>query len=163
MLFLGAMVASLHLLGCRATTDRSGVLPEAVAEHLDPSARWTVVYWPTPDECAACTAGIDRALDEAAARHPDLHVMTVLPSPAPAHAERANAGHHPGKVVTLDEPTWQRARTIVPLPRVEVWTGSGQLVLLRSLPTVAAQGDLLLQELEWSRAFTRPTESEGGT
>jgi hypothetical protein len=129
---------------------------DPVAVRLAAPHRMAVLYWPRIGECTLAEIRIARALGELGRRFPDIELLTLLPDGAD---EGGRYGvPYPGEVVKLTPEDYVRQRAVAPLPRVEVWSGGGALLLLRSIPPLAAQADLLVEEIEWSRAFTRPLE-----
>jgi len=131
---------------------------DPVAIRLADPHRMAVVYWPRIGECTLAEIRLARALGELEHRFPDIELLTLLPEGAD---ESGRYGvPYPGEVVKLTPEDYVRQRAVAPLPRVEVWSGGGALLLLRSIPPLAAQADLLLEEIEWSRAFTRPLEPD---
>lgn len=154
----------LLMLACAGSDHRRAALfgldgDDPVQRHLAEPARLSVVYWPAVDGCGPCELGVVRALAEVEGEFgADTRVLTVVP---PALGDRFAERHRlewPGTVVELDRSRYDEQRALAPLPRVEVWSAAGELLLLRSLPANLAAGKLLAEEVLWCRSFTGPLE-----
>lgn len=51
---------------------------------------------------------------------------------------------------------YSRAASLAPRPRIEIWSATGELLLLRSIPSYASQVEMLDEELLAARWFTKP-------
>ena len=124
-------------------------------------ARLTVIYWPA-EGCPACGAPIEVALSEVVERFPDIRWIEVVPASSahpPVSSTRRDAPKR--QRVSMDENSYARHLAPGPLPRIEVWSADGDLLLLRSVPPQAAQAALLVEEITWSRSFTAPLPTGG--
>lgn len=157
----------LAAAGCAGADHRREVLfgldgDDPVQRHLAEPARLSVVYWPAIEGCGPCELGVVRTLEEVqAAFGADTRVLTVVPPALGARFAERNRLEWPGTVVELDRSRYDQQRALGPLPRVEVWSAAGELLLLRSLPANLAAGNLLADEILWCRSFTGPLEEEG--
>jgi hypothetical protein len=133
---------------------------DPVARRLAAPHRMAVVYWPAIGRCSPAELRFARALADLARRFPDMEVVTVIPDGTDGDGLSGVA--FPGVVVALGPAAYGRQRALAPLPRVEVWSGAGEPLLLRSIPPLEAQAELLAEEIEWSRAFTRPLAVKPG-
>lgn len=116
--------------------------------------RLTVVFAPELSGCAPQHMQIVKALNEFARQSPDAGVVVVFPDQVERSAlTRALFGELPqGRLVSMSSHEWNAESRVSPRPRIEVWSGTGELLLLRSVPIAAAE-DEILDELLWSRAF----------
>jgi hypothetical protein len=136
---------------------------DPVQRHLADPTRLAVVYWPAIGGCGPCEVGVVQALSEVEAEHgEDTRVLTVVPPGAGDRFAEMHRLRWPGTVVEMALPRYEAQRAIGPLPRVEVWSAAGDLLLLRSLPANLAAGQLLAEEILWCRSFTAPLDVEGG-
>lgn len=136
---------------------------DPVQRHLATPARLSVVYWPAMDGCGACEIGVARTLSEVESRYAgDTRVVTVVPPGLGSRFAETFRVAWPGTVVELDRARYDVQRELGPLPRVEVWSANGDLLLLRSLPANLASGRILEDEILWCRSFTAPLEAKEG-
>jgi hypothetical protein len=80
-------------------------------------------------------------------------VITVLPQNL---SYRSKSLTLPGQIVEVEQAEYGRFAKLAPQPRIEIWSGSGELLLLRSIPNYSTQGALLDGEYLAARSFTAP-------
>lgn len=119
--------------------------------------RLAVVYWPALRGCTVCDVMLIEKL-EAWQEDPvigrGLTVVTAVPT---AFTDSSiGSTQLPGEVVRLPSAEYRPAAALAPVPRLEVWRGDGQLLLLRSIPSYTSQLALLDEELLAARWFTAP-------
>ena len=112
--------------------------------------RLTVVFVPQSWACNLANATAARVVDRLAKRYAaDTATLYVIPTewrgPLPFHSERL------GETVEVPQAVLAEEHRTVPLPRLEIWTSDGELLLLRSLDKF--EEDALYEELESSRTF----------
>jgi hypothetical protein len=117
-------------------------------------SRLTVVFAPELSGCVPQHMQIVQALKEFARRTPDAGVVVLYPDQVERSAlTRALFGEAPpGRLVSMPRDEWERESRVSPRPRLEVWSGRGELLLLRSVAIAASEEDIL-HDLLWSRAF----------
>lgn len=117
-------------------------------------SRVTVVFAPELSGCVPQHMQIVKALKEFARQSPDAGVIVLSPDHVERSAlTRALFGEPPpGRLVSIPRPEWDQESRVSPRPRIEVWSGKGELLLLRSVAISASEDDLL-HDLLWSRTF----------
>jgi hypothetical protein len=118
--------------------------------------RLSIAFHPKLDGCEAQHIAIIRALRRVQLEYQDVEVVTVLPD-ARAALRGLLGEELPGRTVALDSRAYVAQGEVSPRPRLEVWSQSGQLLLLRSVPPSASE-ESIYQEVIWSRAFTGNAE-----
>jgi hypothetical protein len=117
-------------------------------------SRLTVVFAPELSACVPQHMQIVKALKEFARQSPDAGVVVVIPDQVErSSVTRALFGEPPpGRLVSMSRHEWDAENRVSPRPRIEVWSGKGELLLLRSVAISASEDDLL-RDLLWSRTF----------
>lgn len=133
---------------------------DAIFAVLRPGARWTVLFVPQIEACTPQEIYVVNALKRAALEFSDLEVLTIIPRGLPERViERGVFGKaFPGRLVTVSAESWRREQRVAPRPRIEVWTGRGELLLMRSIPPSISE-EALYEEVLWSRGFTEPLQA----
>ncbi|HEY0158520.1 MAG TPA: hypothetical protein VGF28_14655 [Thermoanaerobaculia bacterium] len=125
-------------------------------EAIQPSdgSRLTVVFAPELNGCVPQHMQIVKALKDFARQSPDAGVVVLSPDDVERSAvTRSLFGEPPpGRLVPIPREAWNEETRVSPRPRIEVWSGKGELLLLRSVATAASEEELLT-ELLWSRTF----------
>ena len=126
--------------------------PTVTAKLAERSAdrRLTVVFAPESWACNLANATAARVVDRLAdAYSGDTTTLYVIPAEGPGSVlfqdERSR------ETVAVPRAVLEQEHRIVPLPRLEIWTSEGELLLLRSLDKF--EEDALYEELESSRSF----------
>jgi hypothetical protein len=113
-----------------------------------------VLFTPDFEHCTPETMRISRALRRIAAEYSDTRVFTLRPaSRAGITAEYGET--LPGAPLTIPDAAYAAQRGLAPTPRIEVWSGEGRLLLMRSLPRVVTEKEVY-DEVLWARSFTAP-------
>ena len=159
-----AMIPCL-LAGCHRRGDaRARVFPSSNALSIEArpnGSSMAVIYWPQVYGCVPCERPALQSLSLASVQSPDIRLIMVLPEGAPNIADRVSVAWH-GSIVRLDRRSYERQKTITPLPRVEVWDRGGQLLLLKSIPPNFVQAAALGDEVRWAKARATPASRVGG-
>jgi hypothetical protein len=117
-------------------------------------ARLHVLFTPDLARCTPEVMQVARALRRIAAEHSDMRVWTILPRSGAA--TRTLYGEAlPGRRLVVAEAAVAAEGELAPVPRIEVWTGDGRLLLLRSVARTVRE-DELYDEILWTRSFTAP-------
>lgn len=164
VIFAGAALVLLTMQSARSVSGTSaaprhprsllfGPLASPITEALNGHARLTVLFFPGVGQCKAQELAAIRALRKIGREAPGVLILTVLPTSLAATARFGE--EPPGKVVRMGAERFGAEARIAPTPRIEVWSGSGQLLLMRSLPSNANEGEIHEQIL-WTRSFTAP-------
>lgn len=152
-----AAVSSCRGIGCEKRDSSSTIHPETVTQALSATPhRLAVVYWPEPGGCTACDTMVTHALTRwlAEATVPEeLFVLTVLPQDV---SHRPRSLKLPGRILEIERAAYDRFAKLAPRPRVEIWSGPGELLMLRSIPNYSTQVALLDGEYRAARSFTAP-------
>lgn len=146
--------------GCARGGDSPWELePKPVAEWLQKTPhRLAVVYWPALRGCTVCDSMLSEKLDHwIQDRSQDGEIVVATVVPADATAKQVGVTSLPGEVLQVASEEYARAATLAPRPRIEIWSASGELLLLRSIPSYASQVELLDEELLAARWFTKPS------
>ncbi len=147
-------------MACRGASDETGALgltlhpPEVTRLLAATPHRLAVVYWPAPGGCEACDSMIVETLKRwtsETSSPADLLIVTLLPE-----QHRSRALSFPGTIVAVEKTLYARLAKLAPQPRVEIWSGAGHLLLLRSIPNFSTQVAMLDEELFAARSFTAP-------
>lgn len=114
----------------------------------------TVVFAPDVSGCVPQHMQIVKALKEFARKSPDSAVVVLLPDDVERSVlTRALYGElPPGRLLSMSRAEWDAESRVSPRPRLEVWSETGELLLLRSVPLAASEDDIL-HDLLWTRAF----------
>lgn len=135
----------------------STIQPEFVTQALRATPhRLAVVYWPAPGGCSACDAMVAQTLTSwltEAAVPEELLVLTVLPKNL---SYRPKSLKFPGRIVEVEPAEYGHFAQLSPQPRIEIWSGPGELLMLRSIPNYSTQVALLDGEYLAARSFTAP-------
>lgn len=157
--------AVFSILAMQISCSRSGGAlwsgqPQQVAKWMGRTPhRLAVVYWPALRGCTVCDSMLIEKLNQwitTAAEGADVVVATVVP--ADATAKKIGESALPGHVIEVDIAEYSRAAAMSPRPRIEIWSATGELLLLRSVPNYASQVEMLDEELLAARWFTKPLE-----
>jgi hypothetical protein len=132
-----------------------------VPDVLKPEARWTVLFVPRIESCSPQEIEVVRALARLTKEFSDLEVATLIPEHTPSgRVGRGVFGlPFPGSVARTSTARWQQEERIAPRPRIEVWSGRGELLLMRSIPSSVSE-QAIYEEVLWARAFTSPVSEE---
>lgn len=145
--------------GAAAGTAGSQGPDGALERALAVPARLTVVYWPATGECMPPEMAVIGVLEELAAEHADLRVVTVVARGVGAQDPRYGLDY-PGEVVEIDPAELDEEGRFGPRPRVAAWGSDGELLFVRSLPPVVSEALRLREEIAWTRALTEPLDAE---
>ncbi|MGH9382040.1 MAG: hypothetical protein ACRD2Z_15710 [Thermoanaerobaculia bacterium] len=164
----GAFLAAIQLLtGATIFAQEAFVHPrarlfgdgaESVLSDLSPDeTRWVILFAPRIEACTPQEVRLVQALERLQGDFPDLVVRTLLPEAfSDALVERGIFGQaFPGTLVRVSSGNWLREDRVTPRPRLEVWSGKGELLLLRSLPPTVSE-EAIYDEVLWTRSFTEP-------
>lgn len=124
-------------------------------------ARLVVVFSPQVEACSPEHIEIVDALSRLQASMRDVMVLTLVPDNV-SHAQIRRSLFDkppPGHVLQIAREAWNAENTFSPRPRVEVWSGSGQLLLLKSMAGISLS-EQIVQEITWCRSFTHPVSPE---
>lgn len=146
------LLATITLLSCGRSNPAS-LHPEPITRALAAKPhRLAVVFWPQLSGCASCDQMISAVISEwQAAPNAEMAVVSVVPD----HA-RANDPWLPGVIVRMKPEDYKRHAGKSPLPRVEIRSADGTLLLSRSIPSNGIQAELLTEEMLAARSFTAP-------
>lgn len=112
--------------------------------------RLTVIFVPEAWACNLANAAAARVVDRLAESYAeDTSALYVIP--AESQERLALTGGPPGETVTVPHAVLAEEHRSAPLPRLEIWTSEGELLLLRSLDKF--EEEALYEELESSRTF----------
>lgn len=158
-LWVGLLALSTALGADREVHPRERIFPTTgffpLRQELNRPARLHILYYPNLGDCAPYEIGIVRALKRLEREFQDVQIVTVVP-----HAYRDLRHIYgellPGLVLDLaDDRSYGKEKNLSPMPRLEVWSGDRQLLLLKSVPPVATE-EGIYEELLWARHFTKP-------
>ena len=142
------------------THARAALFPSPQAmlltDQLAKSARLNVLFHPEIGRCEPQQIAVILALRRLTEGHSDINVVTVSPKAAAGHPTLFGEPL-PGRLLVVENATYASEGRISPRPRLEVWSGDGRLLLLRSIPPVVTE-EGIYQDLLWSLAFTRPVD-----
>jgi hypothetical protein len=145
-----------------APTDhpRARLFKGSPEDALRPGARWTVLFVPRIEACTPQEVYVVKALKRVALEFSDLEVLTVIPQGLSSRViERGVFGEaFPGRLIKVSAESWRQEERVAPRPRVEVWSGRGELLLMRSIPSSISE-EALYEEVLWTRAFTEPAQA----
>ncbi|KAB2965405.1 MAG: hypothetical protein F9K16_02035 [Thermoanaerobaculia bacterium] len=169
ILFMVSVVSMIVVMGGRTAeiSESSEVAPFESPAGIQRALRATpcrlaAVYWPAVRGCTVCDAMLIEKIGEWQ-RDPvlgeGLVVVTAIPTEFTGFA--IGSARLPGELVRLARSEYAPAAAISPLPRLELWSGSGQLLLLRSIPSYMSQMAILDEEFLAARWFTSPLDEEG--
>lgn len=130
---------------------------EVIADLPRDGTRWVALFAPRVEACTPQEVAVAEALERLQEEFPDLVVRTLVPEGLDGRAvERGIFGRpFPGTLVRVAAAGWSREDRVAPRPRLEVWSGKGELLLLRSLPPTVSE-EVVYDEVLWARAFTEP-------
>jgi len=147
------LLATVTLLSCARPDSTIGSHPEQVTHALAAKPhRLAVVFLPQVSGCNSCDQMISAVISEwQAAPDAEMVVVSVIPDRA-----QPNDPWLPGAIVRLKPEDYRRYKGKSPLPRVQVWSADGTLLLSRSVPNNGLQAELLTEEMLAARSFTAP-------
>lgn len=145
------LLATITLLSCGRSTPGTDY-PEPISRTLAAKPhRLAVVFLPQLSGCASCDQMISSVISEwQTMPNAEVAVVSVIPS------TKANDPWLPGEIVRLTPEDYKRYAARSPLPRVEIWSADGSLLLSRSVPNYGSQAELLTEEMLAARSFTAP-------
>lgn len=91
-----------------------------------------VVFTPDSWGCQAADAALASAVGGFAGEHREVAVFSLIPESRRTERPHAFGQPLPGHVLVLGDETMLRESRIAPLPRLEIWTSDGRLLLLKS-------------------------------
>jgi hypothetical protein len=144
--------AAMLLLACgRSHTVASD--PEPITRAFGAKHhRLAVIFLPQFSGCSSCDQMLSAVISEwQAAPDAQMTVVTVIPD-----RPRPNDPWLPGTIVRLKPGEYERYVGGAPLPRVEIRSADGSLLMSRSVPNYGSQADLLTEEMLAARSFTAP-------
>ena len=149
---LACVLVAMAMLSCARSTP-APTHPQPVTRALAAKPhRLAVVFWPQLSGCSSCDQMISAVIAEwQTAPDAELAVVTVVPE-----RERPDDPWLPGTIVRMTPDDYSSHARGAPLPRVEIWSGTGQLLLRRSVPNTGSQVELLTEEMLAARSFTTP-------
>lgn len=119
--------------------------------------RLAVVYWPALRGCTVCDSMLIEKLDHwIKDREQDGEIVVATVVPADSTAKQVGVSSLPGQVIQVASAEYSRAASLAPRPRIEIWSATGELLLLRTIPSFASQVEMLDEELLAARWFTKP-------
>lgn len=132
---------------------------EILTDLMQNGPRWVVLFAPRVEACTPQEVAVAAALERLQSDFPELVVRTLLPESLPEmQVERGIFGHpYPGTLIRVATGNWERENRVAPRPRLEVWSGKGELLLMRSLPSNVSE-NAIYDEVLWARAFTDPPD-----
>jgi len=170
---VAAVLLALCACACRVSSENAGEGAEnsrarlfaaagqdgVLTGRLAGTTRLVVLFTPDFERCTPETMRISRALRQIAAEFSDTRVFTLRPaSRVGVTAEYGEA--LPGTPLTIPDAAYTAQRGLAPTPRIEVWSGGGRLLLMRSLPRVVTEKEVY-DEVLWARSFTAPSAASG--
>lgn len=152
------LFAAVALLACgRGETKARHPEPVSRALQANPH-RLAVVFWPQLSGCSSCDQMISAVIAEwKAAPDAEVAVVTVMPDTVTRQDPWL-----PGTIVRLPLNDYKQHAGGAPLPRVELWSGRGELLMSRSVPNYGSQAALLHEEMLAARSFTAPVAVAAG-
>jgi hypothetical protein len=163
------IICSLGVLSAAVAGSASAEHPRerlfaAQSEHslsavLGSGARLIVIYTPNIEECMPQEIYVTAALERLAREVPAAKIVTLVP--VGVHSSVIDRGifgvPFPGSLMKISRRQWREADQVAPRPRIEVWSGDGRLLLMRSIPSAVSLEEIY-HEMLWTLAFTEPPE-----
>ncbi len=142
--------------GPATRSTRAGLFPDSHSAELE--ARLTldeelaVFYWPAVELCDPAAVAAAVALEKLAREEQTIRVTTIVPKGTRNAIERLGVPY-PGETLEVPPRQYHAAGWLVPLPRVEVWSRDGRLMLLKAIPPNPNQATQLGEEIRWFLAI----------
>lgn len=123
----------------------------APAMAVDGERAIVVVFTPDSWGCQAADAALASAVGSFAGEHREVAVFSLIPESRRTERPHAFGQPLPGSVLVLGDETMLREARLAPLPRLEIWTSDGRLLLIKSYRHALEES--VLEELERTLGF----------
>jgi hypothetical protein len=132
-LALGAVLATPAAGGADGVqAARSRLFASAAPAMAVDGERVIVVFTPDSWGCQAADAALASAVGSFAGEHRGVAVFSLIPESRRTERPHAFGQPLPGSILVLGDEAMLREARLAPLPRLEIWTSDGRLLLLKS-------------------------------